>query len=229
MRLLRSGSTVVRQEKDLARAREAMVATQIAGRGVRDPRVIAAMRKVPREEFVPEPHRAHAYDDSALPIGCGQTISQPYIVALMIEALGLEGGEHVLEVGSGSGYAAAVLAEIAADVIGIERQPELARRAQETLTRLGYDRVTIIEGDGSLGYAPAAPYDAILVSAAAPEVPPALIEQLRPGGRLVLPVGRLRAHQVVRRIEKDGRGRLREEDITGVRFVPLVGKAGWKA
>ncbi|MFQ5347587.1 MAG: protein-L-isoaspartate(D-aspartate) O-methyltransferase [Rhodothalassiaceae bacterium] len=212
-----------------ARSREAMVAEQIAGRGITDPRVLAAMRKVPREEFVPEPHRAHAYDDSALPIGCGQTISQPYIVALMIEAMRLKGGEHVLEVGSGSGYAAAVLAEIASDVVGIERQPELARRAQETLARLGYDTVTIIESDGSLGYPPAAPYDAILVSAAAPEVPPALIEQLRPGGRLVLPVGRQRAHQMVRRIEKGGRGRLYAEDITGVRFVPLVGKAGWKA
>ncbi len=212
-----------------ARAREAMVAEQIAARGIRDPLVLAAMRKVPREEFVPEPYRAHAYDDSALPIGSGQTISQPYIVALMIEAMGLEGGEHVLEVGSGSGYAAAVMAAIAADVIGIERQPELARRAKETLARLGCDTVTIIEGDGTLGYAPGAPYDAILVSAAAPRVPPALIEQLRPGGRLVLPVGRVRAHQVVRRIEKAADGSLSEEEITGVRFVPLVGEQGWKA
>ena len=212
-----------------ARAREAMVAEQIAARGIQDPRVLAAMRKVPREEFVPASYRAHAYDDSALPIGSGQTISQPYIVALMIEAMGLEGGDHVLEVGSGSGYAAAVMAEIAADVIGIERQPDLARRAKQTLARLGYDTVTIIEGDGTLGYAPGAPYDAILVSAAAPRVPPALIEQLRPGGRLVLPVGRVRAHQVVRRIEKAADGSLSEEEITGVRFVPLVGEQGWKA
>ena len=219
----------MRTEDSFAQAREAMVAEQIAARGIRDPLVLAAMRKVPREEFVPEPYRAHAYDDSALPIGNGQTISQPYIVALMIEAMGLEGGERVLEVGSGSGYAAAVLAEIAAEVIGIERQPELVRRATETLARLGYDTVTIIEGDGTLGHAPGAPYDAILVSAAAPRVPPALIEQLCPGGRLVVPVGRVRAHQVVRRIEKAADGSLSEEDITGVRFVPLVGEQGWKA
>ncbi len=219
----------MRTEDSFAQAREAMVAEQIAARGIRDPLVLAAMRKVPREEFVPEPYRAHAYDDSALPIGNGQTISQPYIVALMIEAMGLEGGERVLEVGSGSGYAAAVLAEIAAEVIGIERQPELVRRATETLARLGYDTVTIIEGDGTLGHAPGAPYDAILVSAAAPRVPPALIEQLCPGGRLVVPVGRVRAHQVVRRIEKAADGSLNEEDITGVRFVPLVGEQGWKA
>ena len=219
----------MRTEDSFAQAREAMVAEQIAARGIRDPLVLAAMRKVPREKFVPEPYRAHAYDDSALPIGNGQTISQPYIVALMIEAMGLEGGERVLEVGSGSGYAAAVLAEIAAEVIGIERQPELVRRATETLARLGYDTVTIIEGDGTLGHAPGAPYDAILVSAAAPRVPPALIEQLCPGGRLVVPVGRVRAHQVVRRIEKAADGSLNEEDITGVRFVPLVGEQGWKA
>ncbi len=212
-----------------ASAREAMVAEQIAARGIRDPLVLAAMRKVPREDFVPEPYRANAYDDSALPIGSGQTISQPYIVALMIEAMGLGGGERVLEVGSGSGYAAAVLAEIASEVIGIERQPALAKRAKETLARLGYDTVTVIEGDGSLGYAPGAPYDAILVSAAAPGVPPALIEQLRPGGRLVVPVGRVRAHQTVRRIEKAADGGLVEEEITGVRFVPLVGEQGWKA
>ena len=212
-----------------ASAREAMVAEQIAARGIRTPLVLAAMRKVPREDFVPEPYRANAYDDSALPIGSGQTISQPYIVALMIEAMGLGGGERVLEVGSGSGYAAAVLAEIASEVIGIERQPALAKRAKETLARLGYDTVTVIEGDGSLGYAPGAPYDAILVSAAAPGVPPALIEQLRPGGRLVVPVGRVRAHQTVRRIEKAADGGLVEEEITGVRFVPLVGEQGWKA
>jgi len=212
------------QEKDegtLARAREEMVERQIVARGVRDERVLAAMRKVPRREFVPEPLAAQAHDDHPLPIGHGQTISQPYIVAYMTEALGLEGGETVLEVGTGSGYQAAVLAVIAARVYTIEIVAPLAEEARERLEKLGYDNVEVRAGDGYQGWPEAAPFDAIMVTAAAPRVPEPLKAQLRDGGRLVLPVGDEWQELVV--ITRRG-DRFEEKRVLPVRFVPMTGE-----
>ena len=194
-----------------------MVDEQLRRRGVTDERVLAAMLEVPREDFVPERLRPHAYDDRALPIGFEQTISQPLVVAEMTKALGLRGDERVLEVGGGSGYQAAVLSRLAARVTSVELQPELAERAAAVLRRLGYDNVEIAIGDGSRGWPPAAPYDAILVACAAPAIPPALREQLAPGGRLVLPVGPEGGDQVVRLVGADGS----ERDLFPVRFVPM--------
>jgi len=210
-----------------ATARARMVNSQLAPRGIHDRRVLEAMGKVPREAFVPHELAEHAYDDGAMPIGHGQTISQPYIVALMIQALALEGGERVLDIGTGSGYAAAVLAEIAGRVTGIEREPELAEQARERLSKLGYDTVEIIEGDGSLGWPAAAPYDAIVAAAGAPAVPDALAEQLAPDGVLVLPVGEHRSLQRLERCRKDESGTLDCVPIADVRFVPLMGRGGW--
>jgi len=212
------------QEKDegtLARAREEMVERQIVARGVRDERVLAAMRKVPRREFVPGPLAAQAHDDHPLPIGHGQTISQPYIVAYMTEALGLEGGETVLEVGTGSGYQAAVLAVIAARVYTIEIVAPLAEEARERLEKLGYDNVEVRAGDGYQGWPEAAPFDAIMVTAAAPRVPEPLKAQLRDGGRLVLPVGDEWQELVV--ITRRG-DRFEEKRVLPVRFVPMTGE-----
>src|SRR5689334_18209502 len=167
-----------------------MVREQIRARGVRDPRVLAAMEEIPRDEFVPPRDVHRAYSDRPLPIAGGQTISQPYIVALMVEALSLRGHETVLDVGAGSGYQTAILARLAARVYAIEREPLLVNAARAALTRLNLmDRVTLVEGDGSLGYSPGAPYDGIAVGAGAPEVPAALVEQLAEDGRLVIPVG----------------------------------------
>lgn len=207
--------------------RERMIRDQIAGRGVHDRRVLDAMRHVPREAFVPEERRPEAYSDQPLAIGEGQTISQPYIVAAMLEALGLQGGERVLEIGTGSGYGAAVLAHIARAVHTIERIPALARSARETLRRLGYDSVDVVEGDGTLGWDRAAPYDAIVATAHGPRIPPSLRAQLRPGGRLVMPVADKDRGQMLVRVVRAGNGHDRTDQLEPVRFVPLIGAQGW--
>ena len=216
-------------DETFAAERRRMVETQLKARGIADPLVLDAMGRVPREAFVPAEATARAYADGALPIGHGQTISQPYIVALMVEALELEGGERVLDVGTGSGYAAAVLAEIAGEVIGIEREPALAEAAQNRLKRLGYGNVEIVTGDGSLGWPAKAPYEAIVVAAGAPAVPEALCDQLAVGGRLVLPVGEDQSWQRLERRRKRDDGSYDIEHLADVRFVPLVGGAGWPA
>jgi protein-L-isoaspartate(D-aspartate) O-methyltransferase len=212
---------------DFAELRERMIERQIAARGIRDPLVLKAFREVPREAFVSEANRPWAYDDHPLPIEAGQTISQPYIVALMIEAAGIKPGDRVLEVGAGSGYAAAVISRIAAKVIGIERQHELVEVARERLRRLGYDNVEIVEGDGTKGWPEEAPYDAILAAASGSHVPQALIEQLAPGGRIVMPVGDPGWVQELVKVTKRPDGELERENLGGVRFVPLIGEQGW--
>jgi protein-L-isoaspartate(D-aspartate) O-methyltransferase len=203
-----------------------MVKEQLERRGISDVRVLEAMRKVPRHLFVDPVLAGRAYEDSPLPIGEGQTISQPYMVAVMTAALALEGGERVLEIGTGSGYQAAVLAELASQVYSIERIPALADRAQKTLKRLGYDNVTIRVGDGSLGWPEAAPFEAIVVTAGAPCVPPPLVEQLRVGGRLLIPVGSPQA-QTLRRVVRKEEG-VEQEELVGCIFVRLVGEHGWQ-
>lgn len=198
-----------------------MVERQLRGRGIRDERVLTAMGRVPRELFVPEELRERAYDDAALPIGSGQTISQPYMVALICELLALRGGERVLDVGTGSGYQAAVLAELAAEVVTIERHAELAERARAALAAAGCERVDVRIGDGTLGVPERAPYAGIAVAAAAPGVPEALYAQLEPGGRLVLPVGgRFQRLELVVRTPE---GPLVRPSVP-CRFVPLVGE-----
>jgi len=213
-----------------ARRRAEMVEHDIAARGVADARVLAAMRAVPREAFVPEALREQACADRPLPIGADQTISQPYIVARMAEALQLRGGERVLEIGTGSGYAAAVLARLAAEVHTVERIAMLAERAQRTLAALQVDRVQVHVGDGTLGWPAAAPYDAIVVTAAGPRVPPALRAQLAPGGRLVMPVGETRYWQELLRLTRgrDDDSPDAQERLGAVAFVPLVGAQGWE-
>ncbi len=209
--------------------RNEMVLEQISRRGVTDARVLDAMRAVAREEFVPEDMRELAYTDQPLPIGEGQTISQPYIVAAMTEALLLRGGENVLEIGTGSGYAAAVLANIAREVHTIERIAVLADRARATLQRLGYGTVNVIVGDGTLGWPGAAPYDAIVITAEGPRVPPSLRAQLKPGGRLVMPLGKTPFDQVLVRLTRGDDGEDGMEELYPVRFVPLIGAEGWNA
>ena len=203
--------------------REAMVKYQIEARGIKDRRVIEAMRKVPRHLFVPPEYRDAAYEDRPLPIGEGQTISQPYIVALMTEALGLKGGERVLEIGTGSGYQAAILAELAGEVYTIEIVPSLAKRAEELLRDLGYDNIHVSQGDGSFGWPEAAPFDAIILTCAAPRVPERLLEQLKDKGRMVLPLGRDPVFQSLVLITKDG-DEFEQRMITGVVFVPMTGE-----
>jgi protein-L-isoaspartate(D-aspartate) O-methyltransferase len=212
---------------DLSRARDRMVDVQIARRGVRDPHVLNAMRQVPREAFVEPGFEEFAYEDGPLPIGEGQTISQPYIVALMIEAAEVRSGDRVLEVGAGSGYAAAVMSRIADRVYAIERHPSLGEAAQERFRRLGYDNIELRVGDGTLGWPDAAPFDAILVAAGGPEVPQALKEQLAVGGRLVIPVGAEEGHQTLLTVTRTGQANYEEEDLGGVMFVPLIGEQGW--
>lgn len=207
------------------RARLDMVATQIERRGVRDERVLAAMRRVPRHRFVPDTPADMAYEDHPAPIGCKQTISQPYVVALMTELLAVLPTDRVLEVGTGSGYQTAILAELAAEVISIERHGALSQSAGERLRGLGYTNVTAIEGDGSLGYPEGAPYDGVLVTAACPETPAPLVEQLAVGGRLVCPVGPRDVQRMVV-ITRTTEGELRNESIRCI-FVPLIGEAGW--
>jgi len=206
-----------------ATARREMVVRQILGREVRDSATLRAMLSVPRHEFVPD-KRANAYADFPLPIGYGQTISQPYIVAFMTEQLGLTPRSRVLEVGTGSGYQAAVLAEIAAEVYTIEIVAPLAEEAAARLAHLGYGRVHVRTGDGYNGWPEAAPFDAIIVTAAAGFVPPPLVEQLRPGGRMVIPVGEVRAVQQLLLVEKAADGRTTTRTLIPVRFVPLTGR-----
>lgn len=207
--------------------RERMVKRQIAGRGVRSQKVLEAMRKIPRERFLPQGQGVWAYDDAPLPIGDGQTISQPYIVAYMTEALALEGGEKVLEIGTGSGYAAAVLAEIAADVYTIERIEALATMASTVLDDLDYTNVHVRHGDGTLGWPEHAPFDGIVVTAGGPDVPDTLRHQLKVGGRLVIPVGKTTWYQELVRVTRVGEDEFRTEDLVPVRFVPLIGEEGW--
>jgi protein-L-isoaspartate(D-aspartate) O-methyltransferase len=208
-----------------AERRELMVRRDIEARDIGDARVLAAMRRVPRERFVPERWREDAYDDGALPIGAHQTISQPYVVAWMIDALGLPADARVLEIGTGSGYGAAVLAEVASEVVSVERLSELADVAREVLRELGYTNVIVVVGDGTLGDQEHAPYDGICVTAAAPEIPPTLLGQLAEHGRLVIPVGdRDGQEQTV--VVRDG-DQFSRRAIGGVRFVPLIGDQGW--
>ena len=212
---------------DFAELREQMVERHIAGRGIRNAALLDTMRHVPREEFVAPADRPQAYGDHPLPIGCGQTISQPYIVALMIEAARLGPGDRVLEVGAGSGYAAAVISRLAADVIAIERHPELAAAARERLARLGFANVRIVDGDGSRGWPEDAPFDAILAAASGSHVPEPLVEQLASGGRLVMPVGGQLWAQTLIKITKTADGRTQRETLGKVRFVPLIGEEAW--
>jgi protein-L-isoaspartate(D-aspartate) O-methyltransferase len=211
--------------RDFAAARNEMVARQIRSRGIISARVLGAMAAVPRHEFVPVAAQASAYSDEALPIGGGQTISQPFIVAAMSDALQLSGNERVLEIGGGCGYQAAVLSLLAQDVVVVELRASLAGAARERLTRLGYANIRVEEGDGSLGWPASAPYDAILVSAAAPSIPPPLIEQLAEGGPLVIPVGDSERQSMLRIIKRAGG--LAQESLLTCRFVPLLGRHGW--
>jgi protein-L-isoaspartate(D-aspartate) O-methyltransferase len=212
-------------ELHLAPQKEQMVRSQLRGRRILDRRVLDAMARVPRERFVPEDQRSEAYADKALPIGWGQTISQPYIVALMTEALELTGGQKVLEVGTGSGYQTAILAELAGQVFSVERCPELSAQAEAVLAELGYANATLKVGDGSLGWPDAAPFDRIIVTAAAAECPSALFDQLQEGGILVIPVGRqdYQTLQAIRKIDS----RPERTDLAPCRFVPLLGAQGW--
>lgn len=214
-------------KQDFAKQRGAMVSHQIAGRGVRSPLVLDAMRSVPREAFLPVNQGDFAYEDAPLPIAEGQTISQPYIVALMTEALALQGGEKVLEIGTGSGYAAAVLSRIASSVYTVERIEQLAAKAAATLAALGYRNVHVLHADGTLGWPDHAPYDAIVVAAGGPAVPQALKAQLKIGGRLVIPVGPDRQLQELVRVTRLSANEYKTEAIADVRFVPLVGAQGW--
>jgi protein-L-isoaspartate(D-aspartate) O-methyltransferase len=206
-------------------ARATMLERDLRGRGISDPRVLAALESVPREMFVPPAHADAAYADTPLGIGCGQTISQPYVVALTVEALGLVGDERVLEIGTGSGYAAAVLAKLAWHIETVERIAELADRAERVLAKLGITNVHVRRGDGSLGWVAGAPYDAIAVAAAAPLAPPSLLAQLAIGGRLVLPIGESDQQRLVR-ITRTEVG-YTHADLGEVRFVPLIGAEGW--
>jgi len=212
---------------DFARARAHMVKTQLARRGVRNPVVLDAMGKVPREAFVGEGYEEFAYDDLPLPIGDGQTISQPYVVALMIEAAGARAGDIGLEVGAGSGYAAAVLSRIVGRVVAIERHSSLAEQARRRLQRLGCDNVELHCSDGTRGWPEAAPFDVIIVSAGGPAVPEALKAQLAMGGRLVIPVGRSERHQKLLKLVRRGAADYVTENLGEVSFVPLIGEQGW--
>jgi protein-L-isoaspartate(D-aspartate) O-methyltransferase len=210
---------------DYASERDEMVSRQIAERGVGDQRVLAAMRKVPRHEFVPESEQRSAYHDTPLPIGEGQTISQPYIVALMTELARPARNHRVLEVGTGSGYQAAVLAQIVEHVYSIEIETTLAQRADEVLRKLGYNNVTVRAGDGYAGWAEHGPFDVIIITAAPDHVPAPLIEQLEPGGRMVVPVGPIASTQQLRVLEKDATGKVTTTVVAPVRFVPLRRRA----
>lgn len=211
-----------------SKARKKMVRTQISDRGIIDEAILRAMESVPREAFVPEYLKDRAYQDGPLPIGSSQTISQPYIVAYMIEALKLSPEDRFLEIGTGSGYAAAVLAEIVAEVFTIERHEELASTAREVLAKQGYQNVTVVCGDGTLGLAGKAPFDAIVVTAGGPNVPHSLSEQLSIGGRLVIPVGPAEILQNIYRIHRTAPNKFEQEDLVPVRFVPLIGQEGWQ-
>ncbi|MDH3222579.1 MAG: protein-L-isoaspartate(D-aspartate) O-methyltransferase [Gemmatimonadota bacterium] len=218
-----------RRAKALSRSRMKMVTRDLAPRGNVDEAVLEAMATVPRELFVPQAHAHRAYEDRPLPIGEGQTISQPYVVAVMASAAELTPRDRVLEVGTGSGYGAAILAQVAREVHTIERHPNLAARARQRFEDLGYGNIDVIVGDGTLGLPGRGPFDAIVVTAGSPsEPPPALLEQLAPGGRLIIPTGDTRYHQELTRIRRsaDGTG-FERESLGGARFVPLIGEAAW--
>jgi protein-L-isoaspartate(D-aspartate) O-methyltransferase len=206
--------------------RNQMVQEQLAERGIADPRVLDAFRAIPREAFVPDELAPYAYADAPLPIGGGQTISQPYVVALMLEALALTGHERVLEIGTGSGYSAALLGRLAQEVFTVERLAPLAHTAEAHLERAGARNVHVRVGDGTLGWPEHAPYDGVVVAAGAPELPRALVDQLAPNGRLVIPVG-ANDSQVLVRATRDQSGRVHSKRMAWVRFVPLIGAGGW--
>ena len=212
-------------DAELQRDKLTMLRQHLMARGIRDSRLLDAMARIPREQFIDESLRAHAYADRAITIGCGQTISQPFIVALMTQALNVRGDERVLEVGTGSGYQTAILAELAGDVVSVERHAALSQQAAGRLAGLGYDRVKLVVADGTLGWPADAPYDRILVAAAAAAAPQRLIEQLAPGGILVIPLGGL-DHQMLQAIYKVG-DETQSEPLSACRFVPLVGAEGW--
>lgn len=217
-----SGDPVSAQDdSSYAAAREAMVREQIAGRGIRDPRVIEAMRQVPRHSFIPAAERARAYDDSPVPIGQGQTISQPYIVALMTELVRPQSGDRVLEVGTGSGYQAAVLARLVRHVYTIELEETLARSAAAVLRELQLENISVRTGDGYAGWPEHAPFDIVIVTAAPEHIPQPLIDQLKPGGRLIVPVGPRFTVQQLQLLEKDAAGEVRTKNVSPVMFVPL--------
>lgn len=212
---------------EFAASRERMVKEQIAGRGIRDTAVIRAMNTVPRELFVPERYQRYAYDDTPLPIPGKQTISQPYVVALMIERLELNVDDCVLEIGTGSGYAAALLGQIVREVHTVERIRELVKYACQRLNLLGYDNVHVHRGDGTLGWAPSAPYNAIIVAAGGPTVPETLKEQLAEQGRLIIPVGRSERRQHLICVTRTGEESFQQSEMGAVAFVPLIGDEGW--
>src|SRR5262245_7247768 len=216
------------RDADRSKARARMVERDLRPRGIQDEAVLEAMVTVPRERFVPESLERHAYDDGALPIAEGQTISQPYIVAAMAQAGQVKPGDQVLEIGTGSGYGAGILAAMGARVVSVERHEGLARAAATVLAELGLEAEVVV-GDGSVGWPAEAPYDAILVTAAAPSVPEALIDQLAPEGRLVVPVGGLHSGQKLLRVRRDPDGHLIQENLGLVAFVPLVGDQGFPA
>ncbi len=211
---------------NFAKEREKMVEFQVRARGVRDPEVLAAMQRIPRHLFVPEDCERSAYEDRPLPIGEGQTISQPYIVAVMTEQLELQPRDRVLEIGAGSGYQAALLAELAGPVISIERLENLADRARANLARAGITGVRVVVGDGTEGYPPEAPYDAIIITAASPRVPQPLIDQLAEGGRLIAPIGPRDCQDLIKLVKREGR--VERTSLGGVCFVPLIGQFGWR-
>jgi protein-L-isoaspartate(D-aspartate) O-methyltransferase len=221
-----SGTSANQREDAFTEARECMVARQLRRRGIKDERVLEVMSRIPREEFVPPESRARAYEDEPLPIGGGQTISQPYIVAVMTAALQLNANDKVLEIGTGCGYQAAILSRLSKEVYSVEFRPELARTAAERLERLGFANVHVHCGDGSAGLPEFAPYDAILVAAAAPAPPEPLLQQLAEGGRLVVPVGDL-SHQTLVCAKKQANA-ISYEWHEGCRFVPLLGRFGYK-
>ena len=214
---------------DFVAEREAMVERHLRRRGISEPEILDAFRAVPREAFISNEYARLAYGDHPLPIEANQTISQPYIVALMIQAAAIKAGDKVLEVGAGSGYAAAVVSRIADRVIGIERQHALVEIARERLQRLGYDNVEILEGDGTKGCREEAPFDAILAAASGSHVPRPLVEQLAPEGRIVMPIGEPGWVQELIKVTKQEDGILRQENLGDVRFVPLIGEEGWNA
>ena len=213
---------------DFVSEREAMVERQLRRRGITEPDILDAFRAVPREAFVGTDKAHLAYGDHPLPIEAGQTISQPYIVALMIQAAAIKPNDVVLEVGSGSGYAAAIISRIASRVIGVERQHELVEVSRERLRRLGFENIEIVEGDGTRGWRDGAPYDAILAAASGNHVPESLLSQLAPCGRLVIPLGRPGAVQQLVKVTRQEDGILVQEDLGAVRFVPLIGEEGWR-
>lgn len=223
MRFWRVGTGTI----DFAAERDAMVEWQLKRRGITEQAILDAFLAVPREKFISDDYAHLAYGDHPLPIEANQTISQPYIVALTIQAAGIKPGDKVLEVGAGSGYAAAVISRIAGKVIGIERQHDLVEVARERLQRLGYDNVKIVEGDGTRGWPKEAPFDAIVAAASGSHVPRPFVDQLREGGRIVMPVGEPGWVQKLVKVTKEPNGELGQEDLGGVRFVPLIGEEGW--